>query len=92
MHKKNKSKIVSAAGRYGKTDWIWQEEASSEQNFLVCNSVSFKMFEEEVGWPVGFTKKEEKGVNRALVLKTIVQESHIHARLQLEYQWCNVEK
>lgn len=42
------SKIVSAAARYGKSDWIWREEASSEQNFLVCNSVSFKMFEQEV--------------------------------------------
>eukprot|EP00752_Nemacystus_decipiens_P014257 g12678.t1 len=41
------SKIVSAAARYGKSDWIWREEASSEQNFLVCNSVSFKVFEQE---------------------------------------------
>ncbi|CAN0403321.1 unnamed protein product [Pylaiella littoralis] len=41
------SKIVSAAARYGKSDWIWREEASSEQNFLVCNSVSFKMHEQE---------------------------------------------
>lgn len=42
------SKIVSAAARYGKSDWIWREEASTEQNFLVCNSVSFKVFEQEV--------------------------------------------
>lgn len=42
------NKIVSAAARYGKSDWIWREEASSEQNFLVCNSVSFKALGQEV--------------------------------------------
>eukprot|EP00903_Cladosiphon_okamuranus_P006338 g6208.t2 len=55
------SKIVSAAVRYGKSDWVWREEASTEQNFLVCNSVSFKVFEQEMqrytppSPPVAFT-------------------------------------
>lgn len=42
------NKIVSAAARYGKSDWVWREESASEQNFLVCNSVSFKLYEHEV--------------------------------------------
>jgi len=57
------SKIVSAAARYGKSDWIWQEEASTEQNFVVCNSVSFKMFEQEVSWPADFAKQGETRVS-----------------------------
>ncbi|CAM9514499.1 unnamed protein product [Ectocarpus sp. 13 AM-2016] len=55
------SKIVSAAARYGKSDWIWREEFADEQNFLVCNTVSFKMYEQETqrytppSPPVAFT-------------------------------------
>ncbi|CAM9472724.1 unnamed protein product [Ectocarpus fasciculatus] len=55
------SKIISAAARYGKSDWIWREESADEQNFLVCNTVSFKTFEQETqrytppSPPVAFT-------------------------------------
>lgn len=42
------NKIVSAEARFGKTDWIWRQEFTGEQNFLVCNSVSFKMYGQEV--------------------------------------------
>ncbi|CAM9292145.1 unnamed protein product, partial [Hapterophycus canaliculatus] len=57
----SQNKIVSAAARYGKSDWVWREESASEQNFLVCNSVSFKLFEQETqeyappSPPVAFT-------------------------------------
>lgn len=43
------NKIISAEASYGKSDWVWLEEARDEQNFLVCNSVSFKAYEYEVG-------------------------------------------
>jgi len=36
---------------------------STEQNFVVCNSVSFKMFEQEVSWPADFAKQGETRVS-----------------------------
>ena len=44
----SQNKIVSASARYGKSDWVWREEAASEQNFWVCNSVSFQAYNQEV--------------------------------------------
>ncbi|CAM9721871.1 unnamed protein product, partial [Laminaria digitata] len=55
------NKIVSAGARYGKSDWVWREEAASEQKFWVCNSVSFKAYDHETqvymppSPPVAFT-------------------------------------
>lgn len=39
---------MSAEAHYGKSDWVWIEAVAEEQNFLVCNSISFKAYEIEV--------------------------------------------
>lgn len=59
------NKIISAEARFGKTDWIWRQEPTREQNFLVCNSVSFKMYGQEVGIMMFMSSKNFPPSSRA---------------------------
>lgn len=71
------NKIVSAGARYGKSDWVWREEAASEQNFWVCNSASFKAYDHEV--------RQEPGCEQFVGAKTLPQLLCFHSANQ-----CNI--